>query len=159
MAATPTERWTPHVTVAAVVEANGRYLLVEETTADGLRLNNPAGHLEAGESLLCAVVREVLEETACIFTPSHLVGVYLAPASHPSIPSYLRFAFAGSVHAPQPGRALDPGIVRTFWLTPVEIEAQRARHRSVLLWRCIQDHRDGQRHPLSLLHCEAPRGE
>ncbi len=159
MATKNTERWTPNVTVAAIVEANGRYLLVEEETADGLRLNNPAGHLEAGESLVEAVVREVLEETACVFTPSHLVGVYLAPASGNTTPSYLRFAFAGSVGAPQPGRLLDQGIVRTLWLTPGEIEAERARHRSALLWRCIQDHRAGQRHLLSLLHFEAPRSE
>ena len=157
MAAKNTERWTPHVTVAALIESGGRYLLVEEATADGLRLNNPAGHLEAGESLLQAVVREVLEETACAFTPSHLVGIYLAPARGNATPSYLRFAFAGSVTAPQAGRALDHGIVRTLWLTPAEVEAQPQRHRSTLLWRCIKDHRDGQRHPLSLLHFEAAR--
>ncbi len=151
-------RWTPNVTVAAVVEAEGRYLLVEEATADGLRLNNPAGHLEAGESLLQAVVREVLEETACDFTPSHLVGVYLAPSSDPSLPSYLRFAFAGSVGAPHPGRPLDDGIVRSLWLTPAQIEAERPRHRSPLLLRCLQDHRGGQHHPLTLLHFEAPPG-
>ena len=151
-------RWTPHVTVAAIVEADGRYLLVEEETADGLRLNNPAGHLEAGESLLQAVVREVLEEAACDFTPSHLVGVYLAPSSEPAQPSYLRFAFTGSVGAPRPGATLDQGIVRTLWLTPSQIEAERARHRSPLLWRCIQDHRAGQRHPLSMLHTEGSGG-
>ena len=159
MAAHNTGRWTPNVTVAAIVEANGRYLLVEEETADGLRLNNPAGHLEAGESLAQAVVREVLEETACAFTPSHLVGVYLAPASGGTTPSYLRFAFAGSVAAPQAGRALDRGIVRTLWLTPAEIEAEQARHRSALLWRCIQDHRAGELHALSVLHFEAARRE
>ena len=159
MAAKNTERWTPNVTVAAIVEANGRYLLVEEATADGLRLNNPAGHLEAGESLVQAVVREVLEETACAFTPSYLVGVYLAPASDPRTPSYLRFTFAGSVGAPQEGRSLDRGIVRTLWLTPPEIGAERARHRSALLWRGIQDHRAGQRHSLALLHFEALRSE
>ena len=159
MAATRAGRWTPHVTVAAIVEADGRYLLVEEQTADGLRLNNPAGHLEAGESLLQAVVREVLEETACVFTPTHLVGVYLAPASDSSTPSYLRFAFAGRVGIPQQGRPLDCGIVRTLWLTPAEIEAEQARHRSALLWRCIQDHRAGERHALSVLHFEAARRE
>ena len=159
MAATRAGRWTPHVTVAAIVEADGRYLLVEEQTADGLRLNNPAGHLEAGESLLQAVVREVLEETACVFTPTHLVGVYLAPASDSSTPSYLRFAFAGRVGIPQQGRPLDCGIVRTLWLTAAEIEAEQARHRSALLCRCIQDHRAGERHALSALHFEAARTE
>jgi phosphatase NudJ len=146
-------RWKPSVTVAAVVEREGRFLLVEEHTADGLRLNNPAGHLEANESLLQAVVREVLEETARVFTPSHLVGVYLArlPRSDGEDISYLRFAFAGSVGEPEPGRALDAPIVRTLWLTPTEIEASRARHRSPLLWRCVQDHLAGRRYPLELL--------
>jgi phosphatase NudJ len=147
-------RWSPSVTVAAVVEQGGRYLLVEEHTADGLRLNNPAGHLEAGESLLQAVVREVLEETACAFTPTHLVGVYLARVQRAAAGAditYLRFAFAGSVASPQPGRALDHGIVRTLWLTPAEIESGRDRHRSPLLWRCVQDHQAGQRYPLALL--------
>jgi len=146
------DRWKPSVTVAAVIERGGRYLLVEEETRDGLRLNNPAGHLEAGESLLQAVVREVLEETACAFTPSHLIGVYLArlPRGDGEI-TYLRFAFAGGVGEPKPGRALDDGIVRTLWLTPAEIEASHERHRNHLLRRCVQDHRAGRRYPLELL--------
>ena len=145
-------RWKPSVTVAALIERDGRYLLVEEHTADGLRLNNPAGHLDPGESLLQAVVREVLEETACTFTPSHLVGVYLARLQRGADEiTYLRFAFAGSVGKPEPGRALDTPIVRTLWLTPAEIEACRDRHRSPLLWRCVQDHRAGRRYPLEAL--------
>jgi 8-oxo-dGTP pyrophosphatase MutT (NUDIX family) len=148
-------RWKPSVTVAAVIEQGGRFLLVEELTAEGLRLNNPAGHLEPGESLLQAVVREVLEETARVFTPGHLVGVYLARLHGVHDGSeditYLRFAFAGRVSEPAPGRALDEPIVRTLWLTPAEIEASRARHRSPLLWPCVQDHRAGRRYPLDLL--------
>ena len=156
MAGAINERWKPGVTVAAVVEQGGRYLLVEEHTIEGLRLNNPAGHLEPGESLLQAVVREVLEETACPFTPSHLVGVYLArlPRGDDNV-TYLRFAFTGSVSAPAPGRVLDEGIVRTVWLTPAEIEASRERHRSPLLWRCVQDHFAGKRYPLDLLTTQA----
>jgi phosphatase NudJ len=153
-------RWKPSVTVAAVIEHEGRYLLVEEHTADGLRLNNPAGHLEADESLLQAVVREVLEETARVFTPSHLVGVYQArlPRGDGEDISYLRFAFAGSVGEPEPGRALDAPIVRTLWLTPAEIEACHERHRSPLLWRCVQDHLAGRRYPLNLLSVDASIG-
>ena len=152
----PDNRWKPSVTVAAVIEQDGRYLLVEEHTADGLRLNNPAGHLEAGESLEQAVVREVLEETACHFTPSHLVGVYLAqlPRAAGAV-TYLRFAFAGRVGPADPERALDQGIVRTLWLTPAEIEAGRERHRSPLLWRCLQDALAGAHYPLALLHSDA----
>ncbi|MES2959160.1 MAG: NUDIX hydrolase [Pseudomonadota bacterium] len=151
----PDTRWKPSVTVAAVIEQDGRYLLVEEHTADGLRLNNPAGHLEAGESLLQAVVREVFEETACRFTPSHLVGVYLArlPRGDEGVTN-LRVAIAGSVGPADPTRTLDEGIVRTLWLTPAEIEASRERHRSPLLWRCLQDSLAGARHPLSLLHSD-----
>ena len=153
------ERWKPNVTVAAVIESGGRFLLVEEQTPDGLRLNNPAGHLDPGESLAQAVVREVLEETACSFTPSHLVGVYLLRAPRGGTDtSYLRFAFAGSVGEAEPGRALDTGIVRTLWLTAAEIGASRERHRSPLLWRCVQDHLAGRRYPLDLLHTDGSVG-
>ena len=152
------ERFRPSVTVAAIVERDGRYLLVEEHTPEGLRLNNPAGHLEPGESPLQGVLRETLEETACRFAPEALVGVYLArlqrPGSEEDV-TYLRFAFCGTVGEPEPGRALDHGIVRTLWLTPGEIEASRARHRSPLLWQCVADHMAGQRHPLQLLHTDA----
>ena len=149
------ERWRPNVTVAAVVERNGRYLLVEERAPDGrLVLNNPAGHLDRGETLLQAVVREVLEETACAFTPTHLQGIHLAPSATDDV-TYLRFAFAGHVGEPLPGRALDDGILRTLWLTLEEIAAERARHRSALLMRCIEDHRAGRRYPLALLQADA----
>jgi len=150
----PTERFRPSVTVAAVIERDGRYLLVEEHTPEGLRLNNPAGHLEPGESPLQGVVREALEETACRFEPEALVGVYLARPD-PAGPTYLRFAFCGTVGEPEPGRALDHGIVRTLWLTPQEIESRRERHRSPLLWQCVADHAAGRRYPLHLLRTDA----
>jgi len=145
------ERWKPSVTVAAIVERDGRYLLVEEQTADGLRLNNPAGHLEAGESLAQAVVREVLEETAHPFTPDALVGVYLARRGGADDVTYLRFAFTGRVGDALAGRALDTGIERTLWLTPDEVRASAARHRSPLVLRCLEDHLAGRRWPLDLL--------
>lgn len=145
------ERWRPNVTVAAVIERDGRYLLVEEASPRGPVLNNPAGHLEPGESLLDAVVREVREETACAFAPTHLVGVYLAPSRSSGDVTYLRFAFAGAASEPEPGWVLDSGILRTLWLTPEQIETERHRHRSDLLWQCIADHRRGRRHALDLL--------
>src|SRR5687768_2000928 len=129
-------RWKPSVTVAAVVAEHGKYLLVEEMTADGLRLNNPAGHLDPGESLLDAVVREVLEETARPFDPEALVGAYLARFRHTRSGediTYLRFAICGSVGWPLPGRVLDEPIVRTLWMTPDELRACPERHRSPLL--------------------------
>jgi len=147
-------RWKPSVTVAAIIERDGRYLLVEEETPEGLCLNNPAGHLDPGESLLQAVARETLEETARPFEPTALVGVYLSRFRRPERNedvTYLRFAFCGSVSEPEPGRMLDAGIVRTLWLTPDEIRASRARHRSPLLLRCVEDHLAGKRYPLAAL--------
>ncbi len=155
-------RWAPSVTVAAIVEDQGRYLLVEEHTPEGLRLNNPAGHLERGESPQQAVVREALEETACAFTPQALVGIYLARFERPprgdrgtEDVTYLRFAYAGTVGAPLPGRALDRGIVRTLWLSLDELRRNVARHRSPLVLQGIEDHARGQHHPLDLVKAHA----
>lgn len=136
----------PSVTVAAVVERDGRFLLVEEQTRDGIRINQPAGHLESGESLIAAAVRETLEETACEFTPSHLLGVYLWRAS--AGVTFTRFAFVGAVGEPEAGRRLDDGIVRAFWLTPDELRACASAHRSPLVMRCVDDYLRGQRFPL-----------
>lgn len=136
--------------MAAVVERDGRFLLVEEQTEDGLLLNQPAGHLEPGESLEEAAVREALEETAYEFRPSHLLGIYLWPRPQGDI-TYLRFAFSGAVGYHDPARALDEGIVRALWLTPDEVRASQDRHRSPLVWRCVEDHLRGVRAPLDLL--------
>lgn len=150
-------RWKPNVTVAAVIERGGRFLLVEEQTSDGLRLNNPAGHLDPGESPLDACVRETLEETAYAFTPTALVGVYLAGARRDAQDegiTYLRFAFAGTLGAHDAGRPLDEGILRTLWLTPDEIRAEAARLRSPLVLRCLEDYLAGRRYPLELLQVD-----
>lgn len=151
----PTEpRWKPSVTVAAVIERDGRYLLVEEHTPEGLRLNNPAGHLEPGESPLQGVVREVLEETGRRFVPQALVGVYLSrfrrPATGEDV-TFVRFAFAGKVGEVEPSHTADEQIVRTLWLAPQEIRAARERHRSPLLMRCVDDHAAGRLFPLDLV--------
>jgi len=152
------ERWKPSVTVAAVIERDGRFLLVEEETTEGLRLNNPAGHLDPGESPLEAVVRETLEETAKRFEPEALLGIYLSrfqrPAGGEDI-TYLRFAFSGRVSEPIPGRALDHGIVRTLWLTPDEMRAARERMRSPLVLQCLDDHLAGRRFPLETVTTHA----
>lgn len=148
-------RWKPSVTVAAVIvrqDTDGpRYLLVEEHTPEGLRLNNPAGHLEQGETPEQAVRREALEETGCHFQPSGLVGVYLArfqrPATSEDI-TYLRLAYAGTCSEPEPGRRLDEGIVRTVWMRPEDIRDTQHLHRSPLVWRCIEDHLAGRQHPM-----------
>ena len=154
---TPAARWSPSVTVAAIIDDGGqppRYLLVEERTPEGLKLNNPAGHLDPGETPQEGVVREALEETARIFTPQALLGVYLSrfvrPASGEDV-TYLRFAYAGQVDDVIVGRALDSPIVRTLWLTLDEIRAAGPRLRSELVLRCVQDHAAGVRHPLALV--------
>ncbi|HJW10560.1 MAG TPA: NUDIX hydrolase [Albitalea sp.] len=152
------ERWKPSVTVAAIIERDGRFLLVEEQTPEGLKLNNPAGHLDPGESPEQGVVREALEETARVFTPDGLVGVYLSRFQRPATGedvTFLRFAFGGQVGEADPGRSLDTGIVRTLWMTPDELRASRARHRSPLVLACVDDYLAGQRYPLSLIHVDA----
>jgi 8-oxo-dGTP pyrophosphatase MutT (NUDIX family) len=145
------EVWKPNVTVAAIIERDGRFLLVEEETVDGVRFNQPAGHLDPGESLPAACAREALEETAWLFNPMALVGIYLWPRPQGDI-TYLRFAFCGELGAHDPTRALDTGILRAVWMTPAEIEATRGRHRSPLIAQCVADYLSGQRYPLALLH-------
>ncbi len=142
--------WKPNVTVAAVVERDGKYLVVEEETDEGLMYNQPAGHLEQGESLVAAVIRETLEETAYDFLPQNLLGIY--DWRHPAREiTYLRFAFGGALGAHHASRKLDEGIVRAVWLSPQEIRASRERHRSPLVLRCVEDHLRGLKAPLDLL--------
>ncbi|CAM3743935.1 NUDIX hydrolase [Roseateles saccharophilus] len=153
-----THRFRPSVTVAAVIARDGRYLLVEEDTPEGLRLNNPAGHLEQGENPIEAVVREALEETARAFVPEAFLGVYLARFVRPQPledVTYVRLAFSGTVGETIAGRALDEGIHRTLWLSLDELRASQARHRSPLVLRCIEDHAAGRRLPLDSVSADA----
>jgi 8-oxo-dGTP pyrophosphatase MutT (NUDIX family) len=156
------ERWKPSVTVAAIIvrqrEGIAEFLLVEEHTPEGLRLNNPAGHLDPEESPQQGVVREALEETACVFTPDRLVGVYLSRFARPATGedvTYLRFAFGGTAGAPDPQRGLDAGIERTLWMTLAEVRESRARHRSPLVLSCIEDFAAGRRYPLDAVTTDA----
>jgi 8-oxo-dGTP pyrophosphatase MutT (NUDIX family) len=155
-------RWKPSVTVAAVIERQGRYLLIEEHTPEGLRLNNPAGHLDPGESLVHACEREALEETTHTFRAEALVGIYLSRFQRPARGeqaaediTYLRFAFCGTLGEAIAGRHLDTGIVRTLWMSPDEVQASAAQHRSPLVLRCVLDHQAGVRLPLTGLHTDA----
>ena len=154
-------RWNPSVTVAAIVEKNGLYLLIEEHTQEGLRLNNPAGHLDPGESLIEACARECLEETAHPFQPKQLVGIYqsrfhrAAKDGHPAEEiTYVRFAFTGDVSERIAKLALDDGIVRVLWLSLEEVRASAERHRSPLVLQCIEDHAKGQRFPMDLIYTD-----
>ena len=142
--------WKPNLTVAALIERDGRFLMVEEHTPEGLRFNQPAGHLDAGESLAAACAREALEETAWGFTPTALVGIYQWPRPQGDI-TYLRFAFAGEMGTHEEGRALDAGILRAVWMTVDEIRATADRHRSPLVWQCVSDFLGGRRYPLDLV--------
>jgi 8-oxo-dGTP pyrophosphatase MutT (NUDIX family) len=145
--------WKPSATVAAVIERGGRFLFVEESI-DGQRvLNQPAGHLDPGESLVAACAREVLEETAHRFVPTGLVGIYrwhYAPADV----TFLRFCFRGKVSGVDEGRKLDKEIVALHWLTPAELAARRAEHRSPLVQKCVDDFLAGRDFPLDVLSAE-----
>ena len=142
--------WTPRVTVAAVIEQNNKFLLVEELINGQRVLNQPAGHLEAGEGLEAAVIREVREETAREFKPAALVGIYLWPMPEKDR-SYLRFCFTGSVGERHPTRELDADILDTCWLDYESLQAH-SHLRSPMVLQCIQDYRANRRIPLDSLH-------
>jgi len=154
-------RWKPSVTVAGIIEKDGRYLLVEEHTPKGLMLNNPAGHLDPGESPVQGCIREVLEETAFHFKPTALVGIYLSRFQKPATTdgpdediTYLRFAFTGELGEFEPSRQLDTGIVRTLWMNLEEMRQTSERHRSRLLIKCAEDHARGLRFPLETVYTD-----
>jgi len=142
--------WKPHVTVAAVVEKDGLFLVVEEQTVNGLAFNQPAGHLEEGEDFITAIKREVLEETAWQFEPQQLLSVQLWREQVHS-PTFLRVCFTGQVHSHQPEQALDDGIVATHWLSYAQLQARQATLRSPLVLSCVENYLSGARYPLSLL--------
>jgi ADP-ribose pyrophosphatase YjhB (NUDIX family) len=142
--------WKPNVVVAAIVERDGRFLLVEEEADGGIVLNQPAGHLDEGETLIDAVVRETLEETAWHIEPEALLGVYRWPHPTKDI-TYLRFAFIARALREETGRALDKGCLRALWLTSAEIRAAQTRHRSPQVERCLNDYLAGIRYPLDIL--------
>ncbi|CAD6880813.1 Nudix-like NDP and NTP phosphohydrolase NudJ [Methylomonas albis] len=142
--------WKPHVTVAAVIEKGGRFLLVEETTARGLAFNQPAGHLEEGEDLINAVKREVWEETAWQFEPEALIATQLW-RRNPHMPSFVRFCFSGTVNNHNPEQPLDDGIIDTHWLSRNEIYAKSQQLRSPLVLSTVDEYLKGHRYPLTIL--------
>ena len=147
----------PSVTVAAIIEHEGRFLLIEEETSEGIKLNQPAGHLDPHESLEQAVVREALEETAHEFIPTALVGMYMSryhSKSRNADVTYLRFTFCGGVGR-KFDQPLDDGILRTLWMTRDEIAATADRHRSPIVLKCVDDYLAGRSTPLALLYTHA----
>ena len=143
-------QWKPHATVAAIVEQDGLFLLVEEVTDRGNRFNQPAGHLEDNETITEAVIRETLEETAYTFTPQALLGIYHWKHEHNDT-TYLRFAFIGDANNHQPNLALDDGIIRAVWMSIEEIRANAHLMRSPQVITCIEDYLGGQRFPLNVI--------
>ena len=144
------ELWKPNTVVAAIVEQDGRFLFVEEEADGRAVFNQPAGHLEPGETLLDAVRRETLEESAWHIEPTGLVGIYLMQPPDSAI-TYLRFCFRAKALRHEPARKLDKEIIRAVWFTPDELRAERARHRSPLVLRCVEDALAGADTPLSLI--------
>lgn len=142
--------WKPNTTVAALCERDGRYLLVREKVRGQVVYNQPAGHLEAGESLLDAVVRETLEETRYCFEPGALQGIYrFSPPDNPR-KTYLRFLFRGRVTGTVEGE-LDEGIIAAEWMTYDDIYACRAQHRTPVVMQCIDDARASPGFPLDVI--------
>lgn len=140
----------PDLTVAAVIERNGQFLLIEERVGTRLVFNQPAGHVERNESLIDAAVRETLEETAWTFHPEALVGIYLW--EHPEKQrSFLRFTFCGQVSSHDPHRRLDHGIKRAMWMDRHQVLARTPRLRSPMVLKCIDDYLLGRRYPLELI--------
>lgn len=142
--------WKPHVTVAAVIKKENKFLLVEEHTNNGIAFNQPAGHLENGESIISAVKREVTEETAWQFQPEYIVAIQLW-RKNPEFPSFLRVCFAGKVHSFNDKQSLDDEIIATHWLTREQIAAKQSQLRSRLVLNTVDAYLNGERYPLSLL--------
>lgn len=149
-------RWKPNVTVAAITQQDGRFLVVEEHANGKIVFNQPAGHLENDETLLDAVKREVLEETAWEFRPESIVGLYLYPNSHSDI-TYLRICFAGTCLKHHPDKELDEGILRAAWMTRDELETINGRLRSPMVLQCIDDYLSGKQYPLDMLNHFLPK--
>lgn len=144
-------RWKPNVTVAAIVERDQKFLLVEENADNHIVFNQPAGHLEKDETLIEAITREVLEETAWEFIPRAIVGVYMYPNQHSDI-TYLRFCFSGTCDKHHPEQALDDGIIQAVWLSKEEIRENKHKMRSPMVTQCIDDFISGENYPLELLN-------
>ena len=151
-------RWKPNVTVAAIVERDQKFLLVEENADDHVVFNQPAGHLEKDETLIEAVIREVREETAWEFIPQSIVGIYMYPNQHSNI-TYLRLCFSGTCEKYHPEQALDNGIIQAVWFSQEEIKQNMEKMRSRMVPQCINDYLSGKSYPLELLSQYLPDEE
>lgn len=143
--------WKPSVVAATVVERDGRFLCVEENIEGRLVINQPAGHLDPGETIVQAAERETLEETAWTVAVSSLIGIYMLETATPGL-TFLRFCFAAEPVSHDPARELDSEIATTHWLDVGELETLSDRHRSPLVMQAVRDYLAGHRFPLSILH-------
>ena len=141
--------WQPSVTVAAVIERDGKFLLVEEQIDGRLVLNQPAGHLDPDETLIAACAREVMEETAHRFEPATLVGIYRW-YYQPADVTFLRFCFSGKILGVE-NTPLDKEILALHWLLPEELKSKSRMHRSPLVQQCVDDYRAGKNFPLAVI--------
>jgi 8-oxo-dGTP pyrophosphatase MutT (NUDIX family) len=141
--------YRPDLTVAAVIEREGRFLLVEERVGNRMVFNQPAGHVERGEQFVEAAIRETLEETAWTFQPQALVGIYLWESVEKQR-SFLRITFCGQVDRHDAQRRLDRGIERAVWMSRDQIVARTSRLRSPMVLKCIDDYLEGARYPLDV---------
>lgn len=147
--------WKPSTTAAAIIERERKFLMIEETTREGIRLNQPAGHLDPGETLAMAAVRETLEETGHIVEPLACVGIYMSRYQHEDTGTdvtYIRYAFACRMIAFDSSRPLDKGIIRALWMTANEIEDKTDMHRSPLVMKSLRDYLNGKRYPLDMVY-------
>ena len=142
--------WSMRVTVSAVTERDGKFLLVEETVRDNIVINNPAGHLENNETLTSAIVREVMEETGCVFEPHGITGIYLWKTPKGDR-TFVRVNFFGACLDEDDSATLDDGILRKLWLTRTELLNMKTRLRSPMVLQCIDDYLSGKRYPLDAL--------
>lgn len=150
--------WTPHVTVATIVEKDGRFLIVEEWSGDQLVYNQPAGHVEPNETFTNAAVREALEETGWDVELSHISGIYVCASSRSDV-TYQRICYAAKTIKHNPNRLLDAGIERAVWLTLDELKAQPDKHRSPVVVQCIEDYIAGKHYPIDLVWHYQPQNE
>ncbi|UYZ84099.1 NUDIX hydrolase [Entomomonas sp. E2T0] len=142
-------RFLPHVTVATIVEDQGRFLMVEEIKNNRKVLNQPAGHLERNETLLAAALRETLEETAWDVELTGVIGIYLFTGDNGI--SYQRICFAANPIKHHPDKPLDDGIINAVWLTRDELITKRDHWRNPMILNCIDDYLAGHIYPLSVI--------
>lgn len=150
--------WTPHVTVATVVEQDGKFLTVEETCNGKVVFSQPAGHVEQGESLIQAAIRETLEETGWVIAPTHFLGLYVYTSPHNQV-TYYRSCFIAQTERLDETRGLDDGIIRALWLSKTELEQNQHKLRSPIVLKCIEDYVDGKKLPLDYVYEHHPHIE